>query len=192
LTGGVIPAEFIKPIEYGIEETLTRGLIAGYPVEDVCVELYDGSYHDIDSSQTAFKIAGALAFQDAATKAGPVLLEPVMRVQVTVHHEHADDVLGNLVSRRGEIQTQEPHGEMRIIDARVPLSELFGYKRDLHERTRRWGTVVVEFDAYELCPFLDGDQGNRDSNVGAPRKRPPRLRSSSIALPEPDPDDTAG
>ena len=123
----MIPTEFIKPIEYGIEEALTRGLIAGYPVEDVCVELYDGSYHDIDSSETAFKIAGALAFQDAATKAGPVLLEPVMRVQVTVHHEDADDVVRNLISRRGEIQSQEPRGDMRIITARVPLSELFGY-----------------------------------------------------------------
>src|SRR5687767_14399655 len=112
--GGAIPGEFIKPIEYGIEEALTRGVLAGYPVDAVRVVLYDGSYHDVDSSETAFKIAGAMAFEDAAKKAGPVLLEPVMRVQVTVHHEHADDVLGNLVSRRGEIQTQEPRGEMRI------------------------------------------------------------------------------
>lgn len=192
VTGGVIPGEFIQPIEYGIEEALTRGVIAGYPVEDVCVDLYDGSYHGIDSSQTAFKIAGALAFQDAATKAGPVLREPVMRVQVTLHHEDADDVLGNLVSRRGKIQSQVPRGDKRIISARVPLAELFGYAHDLHQRTRGRGTVVVEFDDYDPCPFMDGDDGNRDANVTAPRKRPPALRRSGIALPEPDTDETAG
>lgn len=192
VTGRAIPGEFIEPIEYGIEEAVTRGVIAGYPVEDVCVDLYDGSYHDIDSSGAAFRIAGALAFQDAATRAGPVLLEPVMRVQVTVHHEHADDVLENLAGRRGEIQSQEPRGDMRIIKARVPLSELFGYSNDLHQRTRGQGTVVVEFDAYELCPVPKGDEGDRDSSVRAPRKQPPTLRSSGIALPEPDTDDTAG
>ena len=192
VTGGAIPGEFIKPIEYGIEEALTRGVVAGYPVEDVCVDLHDGSYHDLDSSATAFKIAGGLAFLDAATKAGPVLLEPVMRVRVTVHHEDADDVLGNLVSRRGEIQSQAPEGDMRIISARVPLSELFGYSHDLHARTRGRGSVVVEFDAYEPCPPTGGDDGNRDADVGAPRKRPPTLRSSGIALPEPDTDESAG
>lgn len=186
VTGGAIPGEFIKPIEYGIEGALTRGVVAGYPVEDVCVDLHDGSYDDIDSSETAFEIAGAMAFQDAARKAGPVLLEPVMRVRVSVHHEDADDVVGNLASRRGEIQCQETRGDMRTIDARVPLAELFGYSHDLHSRTRGRGTVVVEFDAYELCSFTDGDEGDRDSKVGAPRKRPPNLRNSGIAFPEPD------
>jgi elongation factor G len=192
VTGGAIPGEFIKPIEYGIEEALTRGVLAGFPVEDVCVDLYDGSYHDLDSSETAFKIAGGLAFLDAATKAGPVLLEPVMRVRVTVHHEDADDVLGNLISRRGAIQSQAPEEDMRNISARVPLSELFGYSTDLHSRTRGRGRVVVEFDAYEPCPSTSGDEGNRDADVAAPRKRPPTLRSSGIALPEPDTDETAG
>jgi elongation factor G len=191
LTGGVIPREFIKPIEYGIEEALTRGVLAGFPVEDVCVDLYDGSYHDLDSSETAFKNAGALAFLDAATKAGPVLLEPVMRVRVTVHHEDADDVLGNLVSRRGKIQSQAPEGDMRIISARVPHSELFAYSHDLHSRTRGRGSVVVEFDAYDLCPSTGGDEGDRDANVAAPRTRPPTLRNSGITLPEPETDESA-
>jgi elongation factor G len=192
VTRGAIPSEFIKPIEYGIQEALTRGVLAGYPVEDVCVDLYDGSYHDVDSSETAFRIAGAMAFQNAARNAGSVLVEPVMRVRVSIHHEDADDVAGNLVSRRGEIQSQETRGDMRTIDARVPLAELFGYSTDLHSRTRGRGRVVaVEFDAYERCPSLD-DPGSRDSHVGAPRKRPPTLKSFGIALPEPDAEEPSG
>lgn len=191
--GGAIPSEFIKPIEYGIHEALTRGVLAGYPVEDVCVDLYDGSYHDVDSSETAFKIAGAMAFQTAASNAAPVLVEPVMRVRVSVHHQDADDVAGNLASRRGEILSQEMRGDMRTIDARVPLAELFGYSGDLHSRTRGRGSVVaVEFSAYERYPSLDDDQGSRDSHVGAPRKRPPTLRTFRIELPEPDADEPAG
>ena len=101
MTGGSIPKEFIKPIDEGIKEALTRGVLAGYPVDDVRIELYDGSYHDVDSSEMAFKIAGSMAFQDAAKKAKPVLLEPVMRVEVVVPKEHMGDVMGNLSSRRG-------------------------------------------------------------------------------------------
>jgi elongation factor G len=168
-------------------------VLAGYPVEDVRVDLYDGSYHDVDSSEIAFKIAGRMAFQNAATNAGPVLLEPVMRVQVSVHHEDADDVAANLASRRGEIQSQETRGDMRTIDARVPLAELFGYSTDLRSRTRGRGSVVaVDFSAYEPCPSLDDDPDSRDSHVGAPRKRPPTLKAFGIALPEPDPDEPTG
>src|SRR3982750_2484565 len=107
IIGGSIPREFIKPIDEGIKEALTRGVLAGYPVDDVRIELYDGSYHDVDSSEMAFKIAGSRAFQDAAKKERPVLLEPVMRVEVVVPKEHMGDVMGNLSSRRGQIQSQE-------------------------------------------------------------------------------------
>ena len=109
-TQGSIPKEFIKPVDEGIKEALTRGVLAGYPVDDVRIELYDGSYHDVDSSEMAFKIAGSMAFQDAAKKAKPVLLEPVMRVEVVVPKEHMGDVMGNLSSRRGQIQSQEDRG----------------------------------------------------------------------------------
>ena len=118
---GSIPKEFIKPIDEGIKEALTRGVLAGYPIDDVRIELYDGSYHDVDSSEMAFKIAGSMAFQDAAKKAKPVLLEPVMRVEVVVPKEHMGDVMGNLSSRRGQIQSQEDRGGTQIINARVPL-----------------------------------------------------------------------
>ena len=125
VTQGAIPKEFIKPIDEGIKEALTRGVLAGYPVDDVRIVLYDGSYHDVDSSEMAFKIAGSMAFQDAAKKAKPVLLEPVMRVEVVVPKEHMGDVMGNLSSRRGQIQSQEDRGGTQIIKARVPLSEMF-------------------------------------------------------------------
>jgi elongation factor G len=190
VTGGAIPGEFIKPIEYGVEDALTRGVVAGYPVEDVRVDLYDGSYHDIDSSETAFKIAGSMAFQAAARQAGPVVLEPVMRVQVTVDDEYAEEVRGNLLSRRGENLSQHDRGDRQFISAWVPLAELFGYSTDLRSRTRGRGTVVgVELVGYAPAPPLDDDD-DRDSRVGAPRTPPSPLRTFGIALPEPDADDT--
>jgi elongation factor G len=151
-TQGSIPKEFIKPIDEGIKEALTRGVLAGYPVDDVRIELYDGSYHDVDSSEMAFKIAGSMAFQDAAKKAKPVLLEPVMRVEVVVPKEHMGDVMGNLSSRRGQIQSQEDRGGTQIINARVPLSEMFGYATDLRSRTQGRATYSMHFDRYEQAP----------------------------------------
>ena len=151
-TGGSIPREFIKPIDEGIKEALTRGVLAGYPIDDVRIELYDGSYHDVDSSEMAFKIAGSMAFQDAAKKARPVLLEPVMRVEVVVPKEHMGDVMGNLSSRRGQIQSQEDRGGTQIIQARVPLSEMFGYATDLRSRTQGRATYSMHFDRYEQAP----------------------------------------
>ena len=151
-TGGSIPKEFIKPIDEGIKEALTRGVLAGYPIDDVRIELYDGSYHDVDSSEMAFKIAGSMAFQDAAKKAKPVLLEPVMRVEVVVPKEHMGDVMGNLSSRRGQIQSQEDRGGTQIIQARVPLSEMFGYATDLRSRTQGRATYSMHFDRYEPAP----------------------------------------
>jgi elongation factor G len=124
IVGGSIPKEFIKPIDQGIREAMTTGVLAGYPVDDVAVELYDGSYHDVDSSEMAFKIAGSMAFKDAAKRAKPVLLEPVMRVEVVVPKDYMGDVMGNLASRRGHLQSQEDRDGTQIIQARVPLSEM--------------------------------------------------------------------
>jgi elongation factor G len=152
IVGGSIPKEFIKPIDEGIKEALTRGVLAGYPVDDVKIELYDGSFHDVDSSEMAFKIAGSMAFQDAAKHAKPVLLEPVMRVEVVVPKEHMGDVMGNLSGRRGQIQSQEDRGGTQIISARVPLSEMFGYATDLRSRTQGRATYSMHFDRYEPAP----------------------------------------
>jgi len=152
IVGGSIPREFIKPIGEGIKEALTRGILAGYPVDDVKVELYDGSFHDVDSSEMAFKIAGSMAFQDAAKKAKPVLLEPVMRVEVVVPKDYMGDVMGDLASRRGRIQSQEDRGGTQIINARVPLSEMFGYATDLRSRTQGRATYSMHFDRYEQAP----------------------------------------
>jgi len=151
-TQGSIPKEFIKPVDEGIKEALTRGVIAGYPIDDVRIELYDGSYHDVDSSEMAFKIAGSMAFQDAAKKAKPVLLEPVMRVEVVVPKDYMGDVMGDLASRRGRIQSQEDRGGTQIINARVPLSEMFGYATDLRSRTQGRATYSMHFDRYEQAP----------------------------------------
>jgi elongation factor G len=152
IVGGAIPKEFIKPIDEGIKEALTRGVLAGYPVDDVKIELYDGSFHDVDSSEMAFKIAGSMAFQDAAKRAKPVLLEPVMRVEVVVPKEYMGDVMGNLSGRRGQIQSQEDRGGTQIIAARVPLSEMFGYATDLRSRTQGRATYSMHFDRYEPAP----------------------------------------
>jgi elongation factor G len=152
ISGGAIPKEYIKPVEEGIREALTRGVLAGYPVDDVRIELYDGSFHEVDSSEMAFKIAGSMAFQDAAKKAKPVLLEPIMRVEVVVPKDYMGDVMGNLSSRRGHIQSQEDRGGTQIVNARVPLSEMFGYATDLRSRTQGRATYSMHFDRYEPAP----------------------------------------
>jgi elongation factor G len=152
IKGGSIPREFIKPVDEGIKEALTRGVLAGYPIDDVRIELYDGKHHEVDSSEMAFKIAGSMAFQDAAKKAKPVLLEPVMRVEVVVPKEFIGDVMGDLASRRGRIQSQDDRGGTQIVNARVPLSEMFGYATDLRSRTQGRATYSMHFDAYEQAP----------------------------------------
>jgi elongation factor G len=200
--GRAIPEKFIMAIDEGIREALTQGVVAGYPIEDVRVELYDiwppsfactaGSYHDRDSSELAFKIAGSLALQDAAKKARPMLLEPVMRVTITVPTERGADVVGDLSNRRGRIRSQEDRGSTQVIIALVPLAELFGYSGDLRERTRGRGAMEMELDHYEPCRWPpDGDAGSHESFVMAPRTPLPTARSSGVALPEPDGDDTA-
>jgi elongation factor G len=152
IVGGAIPKEFIKPIDQGIREAMTTGVLAGYPMDDVKIELYDGSFHDVDSSELAFKIAGSLAFKDAARKAHPILLEPVMRVEVVVPEEYMGDVIGNLNSRRGHIQSMEMRGGSQVINSRVPLSEMFGYATDLRSRTQGRGSYTMHFDRYEPAP----------------------------------------
>jgi len=151
-TGGSIPREYIKPVDQGIQEALTRGILAGYPIDDVRIELYDGSFHEVDSSEMAFKIAGSMAFQDAAKKAKPVLMEPVMRVEVVCPKDYLGDVMGDLASRRGRIQSQEDRGGTQIISARVPLSDMFGYATDLRSRTQGRATYSMFFDRYEQAP----------------------------------------
>ncbi len=152
IVGGAIPREYIKPVEEGIREAMTGGVLAGYPVDDVKAILYDGSYHDVDSSEMAFKIAGSLAFKEAAKKAHPVLLEPVMRVEVVVPEEYMGDVMGDINSRRGKIQAMEARGGTQIVRARVPLSEMFGYATDLRSRTQGRATYSMHFERYEQAP----------------------------------------
>jgi elongation factor G len=152
IVGGRIPKEYIKPIDQGIREAMTTGVLAGYPMDDVKIELYEGSYHDVDSSEMAFKIAGSMAFKDAAKKAHPVLLEPVMRVEVVVPEEYMGDVIGDITSRRGHLQAMEMRGGSQVINARVPLSEMFGYATDLRSRTQGRGSYSMHFDRYEPAP----------------------------------------
>ena len=158
IVGGTIPREFIKPIDEGIKEALTTGVLAGFPVDDVGIELYDGSYHDVDSNEMAFKIAGSMAFKDAAKRARPVLLEPVMRVEVVVPKEFMGDIMGDIASRRGHIQSQEDLGGTQIVSSRVPLSEMFGYATELRSRTQGRATYSMHFDRYEQAPSHVADE----------------------------------
>ncbi len=152
IVGGTIPREYVKPIDEGIREAMSGGVLAGYPMEDIGITLYDGSYHDVDSSEMAFKIAGSMAFKDAAKRANPVLLEPVMRVEVVVPEEYMGDIMGDLNSRRGKIQAMEARGGTQIVRARVPLSEMFGYATDLRSKTQGRATYSMHFDRYEQAP----------------------------------------
>jgi elongation factor G len=152
IVGGAIPREYIKPVEEGIREALSTGVLAGYPVDDVGIELYDGSFHEVDSSELAFKIAGSMAFKEAAKHAGPVLLEPVMKVEVVVPEEYMGDVMGDLSGRRGRIVSMEARGGTQIVNARVPLSEMFGYATDLRSRTQGRATYTMHFERYEQAP----------------------------------------
>ncbi len=150
IVGGVIPKEFIPPVEQGVKEMMDTGILAGYPMVGVKVTLVDGSYHEVDSSEMAFKIAGGMAFREAARKAGPVLLEPVMKVEVVVPEQYMGDVIGDLSSRRGSIEGMEPVADgLRAIHAFVPLSEMFGYATVLRSMTQGRGTFTMEFDHYE-------------------------------------------
>ena len=152
ISGGSIPKEFIKPIEMGIKEATERGILAGYPVVDVRIRLYDGSFHDVDSNEMAFKIAGSMAFQEAAKKAHPVLLEPIMKVEVVTPDDYTGAVTGDLSSRRGHLEGQISRGGTQIITAMVPLSNMFGYSTDLRSRTQGRATYSMHFEKYAEAP----------------------------------------
>ena len=152
IVGGAIPKEYIPSVEKGIEEALQSGVIAGYPVLDVAVELVDGSYHDVDSSEAAFKVAGSMAIKEALRKSDPILLEPVESVEVETPKEYMGDVMGNLNSRRGQIQGQEERGNATAIIALVPLSEMFGYATDLRSATQGRASYNMQFDSYRPVP----------------------------------------
>ena len=152
IVGGAIPKEYIPAVDAGIQGAMKSGILAGYNVVDVRVELYDGSYHEVDSSEMAFKIAGSMAFKDAAKRANPIILEPMMKVTVIVPEEYMGDVIGDLNSRRGQIQGMEDRAGAKQINARVPLSEMFGYVNDLRSKTQGRGQYTMEPDGYEPVP----------------------------------------
>jgi elongation factor G len=152
IVGGKIPREYIKPVDEGIREAMNSGVLAGYPVVDVKVQLVDGSYHDVDSSERAFKIAGSMAFKEAMKRAKPKLLEPVMAVEVVTPEEFLGDVMGNLNSRRGRIEEMNPMGKATTIKAMVPLSEMFGYATDVRSMTQGRATFTMQFERYEDVP----------------------------------------
>src|SRR5207237_380293 len=152
IVGGKIPKEYIPSVDLGIQEAMESGVMSGYPVVDVRVELVDGSYHDVDSSEMAFKIAGSMAFKNAAQRAKPKLLEPVMAVEVVTPEEYLGDVMGDLNSRRGRVEGLEPRGNAQAIKARVPLATMFGYATDLRSTTQGRATFTMQFDRYEEVP----------------------------------------
>ena len=152
IVGGAIPKEYIAPVQAGVEEAMENGVVAGYPMVDIGVTVYDGSYHEVDSSEMAFKIAGSMGFKSGAAKADPVLLEPYMKVEVTVPEEYMGDVIGDLNSRRGRIEGMEARNGAQIISAFVPLSEMFGYATDLRSKTQGRGNYSMEVDHYEEVP----------------------------------------
>src|SRR5437763_5093882 len=152
ITGGKIPKEFIPAVDAGIKEAMDSGVLAGYPVVDVGIELVDGSYHEVDSSERAFKIAGSIAFKEALNRSKPKLLEPMMAVEVTTPEDYLGDVMGNLNSRRGRIESMEPLGNAQVIKASVPLSEMFGYATDLRSMTQGRADFHMDFDHYEEVP----------------------------------------
>ena len=152
VVGGVIPKEFINPIEAGVRQAMEGGVVAGYPMVDIKVIVYDGSFHEVDSSEAAFKVAGSMAFKAGAEKANPVLLEPYVKVEVTVPEEYMGDVIGDLNSRRGRIDGMEPRNGVQVINAFVPLSEMFGYSTDLRSKTQGRGNYSMEVSFYDEVP----------------------------------------
>lgn len=152
IKGGVVPAEYIKPVEEGIKEALTNGIVAGYPVVDIKAELYDGSYHEVDSSEMAFKIAGSMAIQEGVKKSNPVILEPVMKLEVVTPEEFMGDIIGDLNSRRGRVESMEDRSNAKVITAFVPLAELFGYTTDIRSMTQGRAASSMELDHYEDVP----------------------------------------
>ncbi len=158
IKGGVVPKEFIPAVDKGVQEAMQNGVLAGYPVEDVKVTLYDGSYHDVDSSEMAFKLAGSMCFKEGAKKANPIILEPIMKVEVEIPEDYMGDVIGDLNRRRGQINSMEDRHGNKIVNAFVPLAEMFGYSTDLRSATQGRGTYAMEFDHYEEVPKNVADE----------------------------------
>jgi elongation factor G len=150
--GGSIPKEFISPIEKGVKEAAETGVFAGYPVVDLKIAVVDGSYHEVDSSEIAFKIAGSMAFKDGTKKAHPVLLEPIMKVEVVVPEEYVGDVIGDINARRGRLENMEIRGANQVIQAIVPLAEMFGYATQLRSMTQGRGVYTMQFSHYDQVP----------------------------------------
>jgi len=158
IKGGVVPKEYIKPIDQGVQGALELGILAGYPIVDVKVTLYDGSYHEVDSNEMAFKFAGSIAFKEAARKASPVLLEPVMAVEVTVPEEFMGTIIGDINSRRGRIEGMEHAAGSQVIKAIVPLKEMFGYVNDIRSSTQGRASYSMQFARYEEAPRMIADE----------------------------------
>jgi len=152
IVGGAVPREYIKSVNKGIQEQIANGIIAGYPIVDVKATLFDGSYHEVDSSEMAFKVAGSMAFRNAALIANPVLLEPLMKVEVVTPEDYMGDVMGDLSRRRGILQGMEDSPAGKMVNAHVPLSEMFGYATDLRSQTQGRATYTMEFDHYAEAP----------------------------------------
>lgn len=152
IVGGTVPKEYIKPTKDGLEDSLNRGLVAGYPVMDIKATLFDGSYHDVDSSEAAYKIAASMALKEAAKKCNPVILEPIMKLEIIVPEQYYGDVVGDISRRRGLVMGEDQRGNAKIIDAEVPLSQMFGYVTDLRSMTQGRGNYTMQFDHYGECP----------------------------------------
>jgi elongation factor G len=172
IKGGVIPQEFIPAVEKGIKEAMDRGILAGYKMTDISSELLFGSYHDVDSSEIAYKIAASQAFQEAAKKAKPVILEPIMKVEVVVPEKFMGDITGNLSGKRGQIEAMEDRSDgLRVVRAKVPLSEMFGYVTSLRSMTEGRGSSTMEFDHYAIVPqnvaaeIIEARTGNTGGRV---------------------------
>ncbi|HTZ86606.1 MAG TPA: elongation factor G, partial [Solirubrobacteraceae bacterium] len=158
IKGGNIPSEYIPAVKQGVEEALENGVKAGYPMVDMRVTLVDGKYHDVDSSEIAFKVAGSIAFKEAAKRAKPVLLEPIFAVEVITPEDFLGDVIGDLSRRRGRVEGNERRGNALAVTARVPLSEMFGYATDLRSNTQGRANYTMQFDAYEEVPANIAEQ----------------------------------
>jgi elongation factor G len=152
VVGGVIPREYIPAIDKGIQEALNQGVLAGYPVLDIKVTVFDGSYHDVDSNEMAFKIAGSMGFKSGVLKASPVLLEPIMKVEVVTPEDYMGDVMGDLSRRRGMVQGMDDTPMGKVINAQVPLAEMFGYATDLRSASQGRATYTMEFECYNQAP----------------------------------------
>jgi elongation factor G len=165
IVGGVVPREYIPAVESGVREAMDSGILAGYPMVDVRTTLYDGSYHEVDSSEMAFKIAGSMGFKAAVGKAGPVLLEPIMRVEVTTPENFVGDVIGDLTARRGRVESMEPRGNVHVVRAFVPLSDMFGYATSVRSMTQGRASYSMEPSHYERVPQGIADELQKKSQI---------------------------